>query len=113
MHTWFCRVKTMVVLTSPAICVLCFAVQFVSVPLLSRSYLFIRPFFEFPFCVISSHSSSLPYAFSLFLTLSVFSLLRSPSLPPLFSLQRTQAFLVTVGVHHGGEGCQQRDVPPD
>ena len=110
----------MVVLTSPAICVLFFAVQFIYVPLLSRSYLFIRPFFEFPFCVISSPSSSLPHYFSLSLfflsyTLPLCLLFFSPVFGSSsgFYSQKTQAFLVTAGVHHGSEGCQQRDVPPD
>jgi hypothetical protein len=72
--------KTMMVLTSSAIRVLCFAVRFsfVYVPLL----LFLSPYSAFlcvSFCAIYSPSSSLPYIFSLLIFFSFF------FLPPRFS----------------------------
>jgi len=81
-HTWFWRDEDDG--GSDLICYLC--------PLFRRSVCFCFCFFVLlflslysaflyvSFCVISSPSSSLPYAFSLF-SLSVFSLLHSPSLP--------------------------------
>ena len=57
-----------------------------------------------------------PFVFFLSSLIS-FSPLFSPlpgSVPPMaFIAKRRRRFLVTASVHHGGEGCQPRDVLPD
>jgi len=70
------------------------------------------------YCVISSP----PLLFFTF-SLSRFSFLSYTALslfsPPVFDSssgfysQKMQAFFVTADMHHGGEGCQPRDVPPN
>jgi len=57
-----------------------------------------------------------PFLCFLFLTfpLSLFFFLLHCSVPPLAFIARgCRRFLVTAGVHHSGEGCQSRDMPPD
>jgi len=81
-------------------------------------------FFLFPSVLLSLLSSLAAFFFSYALPSSVFSSLHSPSpcfsfllhcsVPPLAFIARgCRRFLVTAGVHHSGEGCQSRDMPPD
>jgi len=57
----------------------------------------------------STNTASSPPVFS---SVSFFSSFLS--VPPLAFIARgCRRFLVTAGVHHGGEGCQPREVPPD
>jgi len=83
------------------------------------------PFLFLPLCfspfssvfflpLLSSSSSRLPLLFFISprsLSFSFLFLLLFGSSFGFYS-QRMQAFLVTVGVHHSGKGCQPRDVPP-
>jgi hypothetical protein len=81
-------------------------------------------FFLFPSVLLSLLSSLAafffflrsPFLCFLFLTfpLSLFFFLLHCSVPPLAFIARgCRRFLVTASVHHSGEGCQSRDVPPD
>jgi len=109
--------KLMVVLTSPAVFVfwLRHSVSPTIVPLLFYFYIIVWPSFVF-------HSPKFPTVFSpfsllLFLTLFL-SLYFCP--PPLlgsvlhlaFIVRGRRRFLVTAGVHHGGEEHRPRDAPP-
>jgi hypothetical protein len=94
----------MVVLTSFAICVLCFAIRlsFVYVPLL----LFLSPYSAFvcvSFCAIYSSSFSLPYAFSL----SVFFLLFLSASPFffLFFYKAREGFVLVGRLDNSRETC--------
>jgi hypothetical protein len=105
--------KLVVVLTSPAVFVsfaLPLGFSFSSVSVSSCGLPLRFNLLYFPLCYLLS-SSSIPYVLPLSVffpllhyTLSLFS-------PPVFGSssgfysQRMQAFFVTAGMHHGGEGC--------